>query len=244
MRRTKYQKTGQILYRVLTADALMDAQKIVIDAKVKDLKTGEDAEKLAGTGALKHDENNPRTHQAAGWGYRKIIHVDRGFREIPLIVPGSLGILTFNGTEVALFYKRKTVSIQSDECDPIPPYAIKDPNEAWVRVEFLHSKSSVARTSWYTEAEAAYNNRIKELLGLTGSLTVENEMLNSRVLELQKKEEEQTALLSRYKDRYKRSTSKVSTLEGDLDQAYRQISVLKLKLARVQKPRKAAKKTR
>ncbi len=218
MRRTKFQKTGQILYRILPADALTREQKDVIDAKVRAIETGDDAEKLAGTD---------------GWGYRKIAHVER--RELPTIMPGSLGVLLFNGAEVALYYKRQTVSIQSEECDPVPAYAIKDPRETWVRIEFLHSRSSITRSTWYSEREEQQNAKISALEGLVGSMGVENEVLHSRVVETDKNIEDSKALVDRLKKRMKAATQKSGILQADVDEAFKHIGLLKAKLVKSRK---------
>jgi len=203
LRKTKIQRTGQILYRILPADAFSKEQKEIVDAMVRHIPTGEDAERIAGTN---------------GWGYQKVYPTQGGRFDKTTIVPGSVGILSFSGVEVALFYKRLTISVHSEECDPIPPYAIKDPKEAWVRIEFLHSRSSVDRTTWYSERENEYASTIKQLQGLNKGLTLENEILVNRMTNAERKLDESTETIKRLKDRMKKALDNVAALSAKNDQ--------------------------
>jgi len=174
MKRTKYQKTGTIAYKLLPTDALTKDQKEIIDTKVRSIKTGEDAEKIAGVDSF---------------GYLKSFH------------PGVVGILTWRGVEVALFYKRQVISVESEECDPVPAIKIEDPREAWVRLEFLHTRASSLRQSWYADIEEVYNDRIQHLEAIERQQTIEADLFNKKIMELEKELENVKATAERYRQR-------------------------------------------
>jgi hypothetical protein len=139
-RKKRIIKNG-IAYKILPTDNIPKETKEKVDLNVRGIKTGEEAEKLASTGI--------------GWGYRKTF------------LPGSVGILMYHGVEVALFYKRQLIEIRSDECDPVPQGNIEDPRDAWVRIEFLHCKTSMERASWFADKERELQNKITQLEGLS-----------------------------------------------------------------------------
>ena len=156
-KKMKRERLGQILYKVLPTDALAANQKEIIDTLVRGIKTGDDAEKIVAG--------------KDGWGFQQ------------RFLPGTVGILTYNGIEVALFYKRQAISIESEECDPAPAYHIKDPREVWIRVEFLHTRASSVRTTWYAEKETGYNDRLKHLEAMTKQQRLENDLLGKSTIE-------------------------------------------------------------
>lgn len=158
-RQSKLSKFGTPSYRVLPTDVLPAATKQIIDTKVRAIRTGEDAEQLAG-------KDN--------WGYRKAF------------LPGTVGILMHQGIEVALFYKRQLVEVTSEDIDPSPECRIDDPREAWTRLEFLHTKASMDRSNWYGAKEEDYQNKIGQLEGIAKSREIENTMLSTRVDELER----------------------------------------------------------
>ena len=176
MARSKLERTGNgtIAYKVLPTDSLPRPAKDLIDVKMRGIKTGVDAEILAGND---------------GWGYHKTF------------LPGTVGILTYKGVEVALYYRRQMIEVSSDECDPFPVGAIKDPKEAWVRIEFLHCKASVEKGAWFADQEKELLSKIANLEGLNKQRDQENELLHEAVDNLHKELDEQKELTKRYKER-------------------------------------------
>lgn len=145
------------IYRVFPTDMMQQAVIEQIDAKIRSLKTGDAAKDLALDGTNK-------------WTVTETFP------------PGRVVILMHSGAEVALFYKRQVTSIQSDsDADPVPQCAIKDPLEAWTRLEFLHVKSSMNRTTWFLEKEKEYSMKIKALEGLVENKGYENDALQKYI---------------------------------------------------------------
>jgi len=162
------------MYRILDADALPKSVRERVDVFIKGLKTGEEAEAVAGKD---------------GWGYQKTF------------IPGSVGILTYNGIEVALYYKRHSTPVESEECDPFPQSAIKDPKDVWVRIEFLHTRPSADRQAFFMDREKELQQKITLLEGTIQQRTQENELLYAKLYEVERNLEEQTQLAERYRQR-------------------------------------------
>lgn len=174
--KSKIQQHKTTAYKILPTDALPKATKEKIDVIVRGIKTGDEAESIA-----VNDSND--------WSYLKTF------------LPGSVGILCYKGIEVALYYKRQLIKIESDACDPFPQGHIQDHREAWVRNEFLHTKASIERTAWFGDKEKEMLAKISNLEGMSKQQQTENDLLHARVAELEKEVEEQTTLVQRYKDR-------------------------------------------
>jgi len=50
---------------------------------------------------------------------------------------GRVVVMKYHGIEVALFMKRQITEVEPLPCDPLPEGIIKDPRDAWVRIDLL-----------------------------------------------------------------------------------------------------------
>ncbi len=138
-------------YKVLPTDMMVPIIRKLVDEKIQSVKTGDDAKKLS-------------------------LATKDGWQIAETFLPGSVVILKYRGVEVCLFYKRQVIAMESDgEADPIPPCALKDPQEAWTRLDFLNVKSSAhMKTPWFIEKEDEFKKKIDLLEGLLKAKTTEN----------------------------------------------------------------------
>jgi hypothetical protein len=108
-----------IRYRVLLCEQLSRADKLTIAAKVSMMYSGPEAEMHAfrKTKDFKFVNEN--------WQYEILDHM------------GRVVALKYKGVEVAVFVKRQITEVEPVFDDPIPEGVIKDPQDAWVRLDLL-----------------------------------------------------------------------------------------------------------
>lgn len=144
-------------YRQLTVSLLQPRVKNMIEVRIMNVKTGDDAKMLA---AAQNDK---------GWSYDSLDTL------------GRVGVLKFRGTEVALFFKRQSTNFKTEDIDPVPERTIADPEEAWARMEFFHTKSSKKRSSWFADREKELMDSVEAFRGLAHQRDVENDQLQQKV---------------------------------------------------------------
>lgn len=177
-KKTKLERHQTREYRILDADGLAKLTREKVDAFVRGLKTGDEA------------RNAAYNEKAEGWGYHILNSKGR-----------ECGVLTFNGMEVALYYKRHTVPVESAECDPFPQNALKDPKDVWVRFEFLHCRPSAERQAFFMDREKDLTNKCEAMASINAQRAKENELLYKKIIELEQSLEDQTQLAERYRQR-------------------------------------------
>lgn len=183
MARKKLRKTKSPTYRVLATDHLPLRVKQMIDVKMKTINTGFDAKsKLAGKD---------------GFSYRPLDHL------------GKVGTLNWNGVEVAVFFNRQVIPVTSDECDPAPRCSIKDPDNAWVRMELLHIKPAKGRSTWFSERETSLSKELEEYKGLCKQKEMELELLKEANVILEQKTTDQLEALQKFRALYRKASEKV-----------------------------------
>ena len=108
-----------IRYRVLLADQMSKADKIAVAAKVSTLYTGPEAK------ACSYRQIAPGQFENENWQYEI-----KDYR-------GQVGVLMYKGVEAAVFYKRQVTEVEPLPVDPVPEGVIRDPDDAWVRLDLL-----------------------------------------------------------------------------------------------------------
>jgi hypothetical protein len=109
-----------IRYRILLAAQLSQADKLTATAKVATLNTGPEA--------FKHSfQQIPGTPR---WIFENWQFESKDLK-------GDIWALKFKGAEVCMFYKRQITEVEPLPCDPIPEGVIRDPGDAWVRVDLM-----------------------------------------------------------------------------------------------------------
>lgn len=108
-----------IKYRVLLVDQMSKADKIAVAAKVSTLYTGPEAKSSS------YRQIAPGQFENENWQYEIKDY------------QGQVGVLKFKGVEAAVFYKRQVTEIEPLPVDPVPEGVIRDPDDAWVRLDLL-----------------------------------------------------------------------------------------------------------
>jgi len=151
-------------FTVLAIDRIPKEQKEMVRAKVKTLTSGREAEAIVGN----------------GWTYEILDKL------------GRVGVLKFNGIEVALFLKRQVVTEQPAPGDPIPEEAIKDAYDQWQRLEVLGPSAKAANffikrnTEALSEQVGILNARVENLQQLADGFEIEAGHKQTAVEDLQK----------------------------------------------------------
>jgi molecular chaperone GrpE (heat shock protein) len=110
-------KTGfadTVKYKVLEISGLNKIDRLKVAQQIVLIATGKDASELP---------------VREGWGYKV------------LDMHGRVGVLTFRGMEVAVFYKRQTMDIIPEDTDPVPEAVLEDPADAWMRLDLTGSSA-------------------------------------------------------------------------------------------------------
>ena len=135
-----------IRYRVLLCEQLSSADKLAIAAKVSMMYSGPEAEMHAfrRTKDFKFVNEN--------WQYEILDRM------------GRVVALKYKGVEVAIFVKRQIIEVEPVFDDPIPEGVIKDPQDAWVRLDLLSvsakkSSSLIGRQKKSIEEELRFVHR-------------------------------------------------------------------------------------
>jgi len=116
-------KTIRPQYMVLTGNMITDEQREKLEEVSRTLGTGRDAAVYAAS------------HE--GWGYLPV--------SASTVGSSMIGILRFNGTDVALYFQRQFVRIQThaeDVLDAAPAKRLLNEDDAWMRISLLETKSS------------------------------------------------------------------------------------------------------
>lgn len=113
----------KITYPTLSASRVTAAEKEAIRAEIKPITSGEEAERFVFTKV----DDQPR--YTLGW---RMFWLDQLHRA---------GVLCKNGVEVALFFKRQIVEEEPAPGDPVPEGWLKEPLDAWQRLD-LFGKSA------------------------------------------------------------------------------------------------------
>lgn len=99
-------------YSILAVDQVSKADLKVIIKTIVKVKTDQDAQKLVGIGSK--------------WGYKPLAYqTDR------------VGVITYKGIEVALMYRRVTLTVLPLPEDPAPEGALENPDDVWVRFDLF-----------------------------------------------------------------------------------------------------------
>jgi molecular chaperone GrpE (heat shock protein) len=105
-------------YPVLAVSMMDKTAKDVVEATVKTLASGEEAQAFVfGT----NQDRDQKTGFQMGWMYEQLDKL------------GRCGVLKYRGTEVVLFYKRQLNEILPATGDPVPTNSIKEPVDVWQR---------------------------------------------------------------------------------------------------------------
>ena len=120
-----------IRYRVLLAEQLSQADKLMISAKVSMMYSGPEAEMHSFRRTCKqHDEEKSIKFVNENWQYEVLDRM------------GRVVALKYKGVEVALFVKRQLTEAEPVFDDPIPEGIITDPQDAWLRLDVLGLSAS------------------------------------------------------------------------------------------------------
>lgn len=108
-----------IKYRVLLADQMSKSDRTEVAALVTTLYTGPEAK-----------EKSCRLIAPGEW-------VNQNWQYEILDMRGRVGVLKYKGVEAAVFFQRQIGEVEPLPCDPVPEGVIKDPADAWVRLDLL-----------------------------------------------------------------------------------------------------------
>jgi hypothetical protein len=97
-------------YKLLQAEMVSGKDRELASAVSSFVLSGDDAYKLAG-------------HQ--GFAYKVIDQ------------KGRCGVVTYNGIEISLLFKREIIEREPWPSEPIPVSALHDPKDAWLRIDLL-----------------------------------------------------------------------------------------------------------
>lgn len=109
-------QNAPLVYKVLSVRALNAKDLALVIKVLAKVNTPKQAEKLVGP--------------ASKWGFKMLALSD-----------ARVGVSTYRGVEVALFFKRMTVDVVPDPIDPVPEGALEHPEDVWVRFD-LFGKSA------------------------------------------------------------------------------------------------------
>jgi molecular chaperone GrpE (heat shock protein) len=102
-------------YKILQADQVRGTDRERASAVASFVRTAEDAHKLAG-------------HE--------------GFSYFGLDTRGRVGVVRFNGIEVALLFLRQVNEVEPGPSDPVPERTLKAPHDAWIQIDLLNTDDS------------------------------------------------------------------------------------------------------
>lgn len=103
------------------------------------------------------------------WTFKSIDHLGRAYA------------MTYRGIEVALFFKRAVIAVDSEPCDPLPECSVDDIETVWVRVELMHCKPSKHRGTWVTSELEQLRDANVHLQGLCKSQQTELDAVHKRI---------------------------------------------------------------
>lgn len=106
-----------ITYKVLAVNLFTDTDNKIIAKTLMALNTDKQAQAVV----TKIEWHNP-------WGFSYAVSL-KG--------PERIGILTYKGVEVALFFKRYTVDVVPAPEDPVPEGALENLEDVWIRFDLF-----------------------------------------------------------------------------------------------------------
>lgn len=145
-------------FPVLAVDQLTKEMKDIIEAVVKTITTGDEAEQFIHT--PQPMAQGLKGHEM-GWSYVKLDRV------------GDCGVLRFHGTCVALFYKRQVNQVYPQPGDPVPENTIAEPADAWQRFSLIGASAR--------QANRYIKQHVEETQELKGLLQQRVDILEERV---------------------------------------------------------------
>lgn len=135
-----------LTFQILPSSHLKPAEKAAVRAFIKPLLTGYQAEAIV----YKEDPLSKKKGHEHGWAYKK------------MDLQGRVGVMSFRGMEVALFYKRQMTEIKPVPGEPIPENIIQEPTDVWVRFDLL-GKSAREQNLFLAQRHSTYEESIKRM---------------------------------------------------------------------------------
>lgn len=151
----KRKEPAFVVKRYFPLDLMKPHVRKVVETIIKSIKTGTEARQLV----LKKKWKGK-------WQAKVLDH------------QGKVIILSYRGIEVALFYKRDTTEYRIEVMDPTPFAPIVDPDNTWVRMEFMHMKPSAKRDTYFLKLKKEVRDKVMHLRGV-------NKHLNRQVASLE-----------------------------------------------------------
>jgi len=153
-----------VRYTVLTASQMSSEREEMVTSTLKTVTSGPEAMTLP---------------EKPGWATHGI-----GF-------DGRVYIVSYLGTEVALFFKRQLTEVVPEPGEKVPEGVLQDPKEAWMRLDLLGrsaEKSHFVLTQQHRRLEEAnrlLTSRVQTLDDLNDSLTYKLEDKESQITHLE-----------------------------------------------------------
>lgn len=148
----KHWKETKIKYRVLSISQLSKAWIQTIKAVLKTLVTGTAAETYCRTTANELALQGVKSD----WAYIVADHDHLG----------NIGIMTYRGIQVALFFKRQTTEIAPVVGEKPPDSPLTDPDDIWQRLDILGpsaKKANIVLKNYHDQLEADNDLLTKQL---------------------------------------------------------------------------------
>ena len=177
-------------YTVLTCNQLSKEDRELVEGTLKPIVTGAEAMTLPST---------------PGWRTTQIDQAGRAF------------IVSYHGTEVALFYKRQLTELRLYPGDSFPEGVLQDPVDAWQRLDLIGQSAKRANIVLFSsmkrleETNKLLETRVQTLDELNDSLQKEHDGMQRKINELetqlkikQKRAARRAALKEKQKKKLKR----------------------------------------
>jgi hypothetical protein len=170
-------------YTTLTCTSMSETVKTYVESVLKTITTGAEVKTLPN---------------------RQIDGVTNGWRVTVLDMMGRVILVTYLGIECALYYKRQLTEIKLLPGDKHPEGVLKDPNDAWQRLDLL-GRSAKQQNIVLTNL----HNRLKEENSVLKNRISTLEALNAELESLVRQKDELHAYLTEHEKSSIRKRKKV-----------------------------------